>query len=244
MESAQKELDSGKEQLEDAKRRSREQASLKNLITKDLIKGILAGENFSMPAGYIQEGQNDYLVRVGDKFREVKNLEDMVLLDLGLEGLAPIRLKDVADVSMQNDSDEVYARLNGNPGVMLTIEKQTGYSTGDVTDRLLERIQEIEAEQENVHFSVLMDQGVYIDLVVDSVIQNMLSGAVLAVLILLIFLKDLKPTIVIACSIPISVVAAFVLMYFSGITLNVISFGTCARNRYACGQLDCRNRKH
>ena len=111
-----------------------------------------------MPAGYIQEGQNDYLVRVGDKFREVKNLEDMVLLDLGLEGLAPIRLKDVADVSMQNDSDEVYARLNGNPGVMLTIEKQTGYSTGDVTDRLLERIQEIEAEQENVHFSVLMDQ--------------------------------------------------------------------------------------
>lgn len=228
LESAQKELDSGKEQLEDAKEEAREQASLKNLITKDLIKGILAGENFSMPAGYIQEGQNDYLVRVGDKFREMKNLEDMVLLDLGLEGLAPIRLKDVADVSMQNDSDEVYARLNGNPGVMLTIEKQTGYSTGDVTDRLLERIQEIEAEQENVHFSVLMDQGVYIDLVVDSVIQNMLSGAVLAVLILLIFLKALKPTIVIACSIPISVVAAFVLMYFSGITLNVISLSGLA----------------
>lgn len=228
LDSAQKELDSGKEQLEDAKEEAKEQADLKNLITKDLIKGILAGENFSMPAGYIQEGENDYLVRVGDKFEEMKNLEDMVLLDLGLEGLEPIRLKDVADVAMKDDSDEVYARLNGNPGVMLTIEKQTGYSTGDVTDRLLERIQEIEEEQGNVHFSVLMDQGVYIDLVVDSVIQNMLSGAVLAVLILLIFLKDLKPTIVIACSIPISVVAAFVLMYFSGITLNVISLSGLA----------------
>lgn len=228
LESAQKELDSGKEQLEDAKEEAREQVSLKNLITKDLIKGILAGENFSMPAGYIQEGQDDYLVRVGDKFEEMQNLEDMVLLDLGLDGLDPIRLKDVADVTLQDDSDEVYARLNGKPGVMLTVEKQTGYSTGDVTDRLLERIREIEKEQENVHFSVLMDQGVYIDLVVDSVIQNMLSGAVLAVLILLLFLKDMKPTIVIACSIPISVVAAFVLMYFSGITLNVISLSGLA----------------
>lgn len=228
LEEAQAQLDSGKEQLEEAKETAKDQASLQNLITSDLIKGILAGENFSMPAGYVQEGQDDYLVRVGDKFANVKNLEDLVLMDLGLDGLEPIRLKDVADVTMQDDSDKVYARLNGNPGVMLTIEKQTGYSTGEVTDRLLERIQEIETEREDVHFSVLMDQGVYIDLVVNSVIQNMLSGAVLAVLILLLFLKDIKPTIVIAFSIPISVVAAFVLMYFSGITLNVISLSGLA----------------
>lgn len=228
LEEAQAQLDSGKEQLEEAKETAKDQASLQNLITSDLVKGILAGENFSMPAGYIQEGTDDYLVRVGDKFANVKNLEDLVVLDLGMEGLDPIRLNDVADITVQDDSSEVYARLNGNPGVMLTIEKQTGYSTGEVTDRLLERIEEIEKEHEDVHFSVLMDQGVYIDLVVDSVIQNMLSGAVLAVLILLLFLKDFKPTIVIAFSIPISVVAAFVLMYFSGITLNVISLSGLA----------------
>ncbi|MDO4307560.1 MAG: efflux RND transporter permease subunit [Eubacteriales bacterium] len=228
LEEAQEQIDSGREQLEEAKETAKDQASLKNLITSDLVKGILAGENFSMPAGYIQEGMDDYLVRVGDKFANVENLEDLVLMDLGLEGLDPIRLKDVADITMQDDSDEVYARLNGHPGVMLTIEKQTGYSTGEVTDRLLERIEEIEREQADVHFSVLMDQGVYIDLVVNSVIQNMLSGAVLAVLILLLFLKDIKPTIVIAFSIPISVVAAFVLMYFSGITLNVISLSGLA----------------
>lgn len=228
MDEAEEQIDSGKEQLADAKEQAKDQTSLSNLITADLIKGILAGENFSMPAGYIQEGNDEYLVRVGDKFHKIKNLGNLVILDLGLDGLKPIRLKDVADITRQDDSDKVYARLNGNPGVMLTIEKQTGYSTGDVTDRLLERISEIEEEQPNVHFSVLMDQGVYIDLVVNSVMQNMLSGAALAVLILLLFLKDIKPTFVIACSIPISVVTTFVLMYFSGITLNVISLSGLA----------------
>lgn len=228
MDEAQEQIDSGKEQLADAKKQAKDQTSLQNLISADLIKGILAGENFSMPAGYVQEGNDDYLVRVGDKFQKIKNLGNLVILDLGLDGLKPIRLKDVADITRQDDSDKVYARLNGNPGVMLTIEKQTGYSTGDVTDRLLERISEIEEEQPNVHFSVLMDQGIYIDLVVNSVMQNMLSGAILAVLILLLFLKDIKPTFVIALSIPISVVAAFVLMYFSGITLNVISLSGLA----------------
>lgn len=228
MEEAREQLDSGREQMEDAKEQAREKMELDGLITPELVKGILAGENFSMPAGYINEGKDDYLVRVGDKFQNTEHIEDMILLDLGLDGLEPIRLKDVADVILEDDSDEVYARLNGNPGVMLTVEKQTGYSTGDVTDRLLERIGEIESEQENVHFSVLMDQGIYIDLVVDSVMQNMLSGAVLAILILLIFLKSIRPTIIIACSIPISVVTAFVLMYFSGITLNVISLSGLA----------------
>lgn len=228
MEEAQEQLDSGRDQLEDARKAAKDQTSLSKLVTADLVKGILAGENFSMPAGYIQEGQDEYLVRVGDKFEEIKNMEDLVILDMGLDGLDPIRLRDVADVTREDDSDEVYARLGENPGVMLTMEKQTGYSTGDVTDRLLERIAEIEEERPDVHFSVLMDQGIYIDLVVNSVVENMLSGAVLAILILLIFMKDLKPTIVIACSIPISVVAAFVLMYFSNITLNVISLSGLA----------------
>ena len=228
LEEAQAQLDSGKEQLDDAKKAARDKSSLENIVTSDLVKGILAGENFSMPAGYIQEENDEYLVRVGDKFDSVDRLEDLALLDLGLDGLEPICLGDVADVNVKDDSDEVYARLNGNPGVMLTVEKQTGYSTGEVTDRLLERIDEIEEEHPEVHFSVLMDQGVYIDLVVNSVMQNMLSGAALAILILLFFLKDIRPTIVIAFSIPISVVAAFVLMYFTGITLNVISLSGLA----------------
>ncbi|MBQ7370403.1 MAG: efflux RND transporter permease subunit, partial [Blautia sp.] len=228
IEEARSQIDAGMDQLKDAKKQVKEQVNLNNLVSKNLIKGILAGENFSMPAGYLNEGQDEYLVRVGDKLDNMQNIGDLVLLDLGMDDLDPIRLSDVADVSMQDDSDSVYARLNGQPGVMLTIEKQTGYSTGDVTDRLLARLDEIEAEQSNVHFSVLMNQGIYIDLVVNSVISNMLSGAALAILILLLFLKDLRPTIVIGFSIPISVVTAFVLMYFSNITLNVISLSGLA----------------
>lgn len=228
IEEAQSQIDAGMDQLKDAKKQVKEQVDLKSLVSKNLIKGILAGENFSMPAGYLNEGEDEYLVRVGDKLEDMDNIGDLVLLDLGLDDLDPIKLGDVADVAMQDDSDSVYARLNGKPGVMLTIEKQTGYSTGEVTDRLLARIDEIEEEQSNVHFSVLMNQGVYIDLVVDSVIHNMLSGAALAILILLLFLKDPRPTIVIGFSIPISVVTAFVLMYFSNITLNVISLSGLA----------------
>lgn len=228
LDEAQAQLDEGKEQLEDAKKETKKSTSLSNLITADLVKGILAGENFSMPAGYITENNEDYLVRVGDKFEDTDHIENLVILDLGIDGLDPIRLKDVAEVTKKDDSDSVYARLNGNPGVMLTVEKQTGYSTGDVTDRLLERIHEIEEEQPDVHFSVLMDQGVYIDLVVDSVMNNMIYGAILAVVILFLFLGDVKPTLVIGLSIPVSVVSAVVLMYFSGITLNVISLSGLA----------------
>ncbi|MCF0134396.1 MAG: efflux RND transporter permease subunit [Blautia sp.] len=225
---AEEQLEEGMKQLTQAKKDSKKQANLKNLLTKDMLKGILTGQNFSMPAGYIQEGEDEYLVRVGDKFTGTDTLEEMIVLDMGLDGLDPIKLGDVADVIINNDSDSVYARLNGNPGVILTIEKQTGYSTGDVTDRLLERIAQIEEERTETHFSVLMDQGVYIDLVVDSVLQNMLYGAILAIIVLLLFMKDLRPTIVIAFSIPISVVTAIVLMYFTGITLNIISLSGLA----------------
>ncbi len=228
LEEAQEQLDAGRDQLEEARKQARDQSSLSGIVTVNLVEGILAGENFSMPAGYIQEGQDEFLVRVGDKFSDMEDMEDLVILDLGLDGLDPIRLGDVADVTRKDDSGDVYARLGENPGIMLTMEKQTDYSTGDVADSILERMDQIEEEQPGVHFYVLMNQGVYIDLVVDSVVQNMLSGAILAVLILLIFMKDIKPTIVVAFSIPISVVAAFVLMYFSHISLNVISLAGLA----------------
>ena len=228
LEEAQKQLDSGKEQLEDAKEQALDKANLNNILTSDMVKGILSAENFSMPAGYVTEEGTDYLVRVGDKLQDVDKLQDLVILDLGIDGLDPIKLSDVADVAVHDDSSEVYAILNGHPGVLMAIEKQTGYSTGDVSDKIQERFERLKEENENLGVSILMDQGIYIDLVVNSVIDNMLSGAVLAILILFLFLKDIRPTFVIACSIPLSVVAAVVLMYFSGISLNIISLSGLA----------------
>ena len=205
-----------------------EQTDLHTILTQDMLKGILAAENFAMPAGYVQEDKKDYLVRVGEKVQDVDTLKDLVILDLGLEGLDPIKLSDVAEIQVTDDSSEVYAVINGNPGVMLTIEKQTGYSTGEVTDKILDRMESLEQEEKGLHFTTLMDQGIYIDMVIQSVMQNMIYGGILAVLILFVFLRSVRPTFVIACSIPISVVAALVMMYFSGVTLNIISLSGLA----------------
>lgn len=228
MQAAQAQINAGKEQLDAAKDQVQEKTDLHTILTQDMIKGILTAENFAMPAGYIQENKKDYLIRVGDKVQDADSLKELVILDLGIDGLEPIKLSDVAEVEVTDDSSEVYAVINGNPGVILTIEKQTGYSTGDVTDIILERMADLEKENEGLHFTTLMDQGIYIDMVIQSVLQNMIYGGILAILILFVFLRSIRPTFVIACSIPISVVTAVVLMYFSGVTLNIISLSGLA----------------
>lgn len=218
----------GLQEIADAKEQAQEKADLNTILTSDMVKGILTAENFSMPAGYVTEEGKDYLVRVGDKVQDVESLGDLILMDLDIDGLPSIKLSDVADITVEDNSSEVYAKINGNPGVMLSVEKQTGYSTGDVTDKILKRMENLEKEEEGLHFTTLMNQGIYIDLVVNSVLENMIYGGILAIFVLLLFLRDIKPTFVIACSIPISVVAAVVLMYFSGVTLNIISLSGLA----------------
>ena len=221
--SAASALEEAQTKLDDAKDSAYDSADLNKVLSADTITSLLAAQNFDMPAGYAMDGDTQYLVRVGDAVEDVENLKELPLIDMGIDGVETICLSDVADITVTDNSDETYAVINGNPGIMLSMEKQTGYSTGEVTDRILEKFKSLEKEDSNLHLSVLMNQGVYIDMIVNSVMQNMIWGALLAILVLLLFLKDIKPTIVIACSIPLSVVAAVVLMYFTGITLNIIS---------------------
>lgn len=217
-------LEDAKSQLEETKDSALDQADLNTVLSVDMLSSLLVAQNFSMPAGYVNsEDGTQYIVKVGDTVDSIEDLENLVLIDMGLDGVDAIHVSDVADVEIVDNSGESYAVVNGNPGIILSLEKQTGYSTGDVTDRVLDKFDALEAQNENLSISVLMNQGVYIDLVVDSVVQNMIVGAILAVIVLMLFLKDIKPTIVIACSIPLSVIAAVVIMYFTGITLNVIS---------------------
>lgn len=233
--SGQSKIDEGKAQLEEGKKQLEEKedealdsAKLDDKITPDMISKILTAQNFSMPAGYVTEEGIQYLVRVGDKFTDTKDMEDLVLFDMGLDGLDPIKLSDVADVVVTDNSSEVYARINGKPGVLLSMQKQTGYSTGEVSNRIKEKFEELIEETEGLHITALMDQGVYIDLVVNSVLKNLVSGAILAIIILFLFLKDVRPTAIVACSIPISLMGAVGLMYFTGISLNIISLSGLA----------------
>ena len=228
LQSGKQQIETALDQIEEQKESAYDQADVTELVTTDLIKNILSAQNFMMPAGYVTEDGIDFLVRVGNKLSSMEDMEDLVILDLHMDDLDPIKLSDVADVVMTDNSDEIYATVNGHPGVMLTMQKQSGYSTGTVSNRIKEKFTELEETKGNIHFIKMMDQGVYIDMVVDSVIQNMLSGAALAILVLLVFLGSFRPTLVIACSIPISIMTAIVCMYFSNITLNIISLSGLA----------------
>ncbi len=216
-------LEEAKTSLEEAEESALEAADMTNVLTVDTLSGLIVAQNFDMPAGYAYDDNTQYLVRVGEAVGSVKELENLVLMDMGMDSVGPIRICDVANVEVLDNSDETYAIINGNPGIVLSFEKQTGYSTGEVTDRILDKFDSLEKQVDGLSLTVLMDQGVYIDMIVKSVMENMIIGAILAVLVLIVFLKDWRPTVVIACSIPLSVITAIVLMYFTDISLNIIS---------------------
>ncbi|MGN0307462.1 MAG: efflux RND transporter permease subunit, partial [Lachnospiraceae bacterium] len=225
---AQNQLEDGEKQLEEARTDAYLNADMSGVLTVDTVKSLLAAQNFSMPGGYITEEGIEYLVRVGEKPENVEELAAMPILNVNMEGVEVITLSDVADVFMTDNSSEIYTNINGSPGVILSMQKQTDYSTGDVSNRIKDKFNELMEEKENLTLINLMDQGIYIDLVMDSILENILFGFGLALIILIIFLKDIKPTFIIACSIPISLVTAIVCMYFSGVTLNVISLSGLA----------------
>ena len=224
--SQKSQLNSALAQLNTAGNQSLEAAGLDSMITIDMVSGILQGQNFSMPAGYIQEEEVKYLVSVGDELKNLDEVEGLFLFDI--DGLGKVTLNDVADVFMSDNSDSIYASINGNPGVLLTFSRQSNYATATVSHNIEEKFRELSEEYEGLHFTTLMDQGDYIYLIISSIMQSLGWGALFAVIILLIFLRDIKPTFITLLSIPISITFAIVLMYFSGVTLNMISLSGLA----------------
>lgn len=222
---AESALDSAQVQLDDSMESAYDELDADAILTVSTVSSLLTAQDFEMPAGYITEGEDSLLVRVGDSIQNMEELEHLPLMNLNLEGLDTIYLEDVADIIVTDNSEEVYAKVNGESALILSLVKQDGYSTGDVSDLIQERFAELEEENPGLHFTVLSDQGIFIDMVVRSVLQSMIYGAILAVIVLFLFLKDLRPTMVIACSIPASVVLALVFMYLNGMTLNMMSLG-------------------
>lgn len=228
LESASSALDDGVEQFKDAKEAAYKQSDMNNIITMDMISSILMAQNFAMPAGYVQEDGIDYMVNVGDTITTEEEIGGLLLMDLGMDGVDPIYLSDVADVFISDNSADVYANIDGTNGVMLSFTKQSTYATATVSDSIGEKLEELCQEYEGFHYSTMMDQGDYIYLIINSILKSLLMGAVFAIIILFVFLKDLRPTFITLCSIPISVIFAIVLMYFSGVTLNMISLSGLA----------------
>lgn len=227
--SAQEELKSASDELSDQKEKAKKAADMTNTVTISNVSNILTAQNFSMPAGYVSDDENiKYLVRVGDKIDGNKEMQSLALFDTGIDGIGVVKLSDVADVFIADDSDEVFTKINGNSGVVFSFSKQSDAATATVSENIAKKLNSLTQENEGLHFTTLMDQGDYIDIIINSVLQNLLMGAVLAIIILYLFLRDIKPTLIVALSIPISVIFALVLMYFSGVTLNMISLSGLA----------------
>ncbi|MBD5559720.1 MAG: MMPL family transporter [Clostridia bacterium] len=218
----------GENQMDAQEDTARASADLGGIITPAMVAQVISAQNFGMPAGYVTNNGEDCLVRVGDELSSLEGLEDLVLFNLGLDDIDPVKVADIGSVEMTDNADELYAKINGNDGVVLMMQKQSTYSTADVSHDIADVIAELQENNPNLHITPLMDQGVYIDLVVENVLQNLLYGAALAIIVLFAFLRSLRPTFIIAVSIPISVVFALVLMYFSGVTLNLISLAGLA----------------
>lgn len=227
--SAQEELKSASDELSDQKDKAKKAADMTNTVTISNVSNILTAQNFSMPAGYVSDDENiKYLVRVGDKIDGNKEMQSLALFDTGIDGIGVVKLSDVADVFIADDSDEVFTKINGNSGVVFSFSKQSDAATATVSENIAKKLNSLTQENEGLHFTTLMDQGDYIDIIINSVLQNLLMGAVLAIIILYLFLRDIKPTLIVALSIPVSVIFALVLMYFSGVTLNMISLSGLA----------------
>jgi HAE1 family hydrophobic/amphiphilic exporter-1 len=235
LELGEKELEAGKTQLEQAEKAAEDQlaaakdaANLKKILTKDMIAKLLSAQNFSMPAGYLKEDGGQWLVSVGDEIEDVHLLNQIPLFSPGIGSLDTIVLGDIATIRITDNTGSTYAKINGENGVLLSFSKQSSYATATVSDSIETRFRELEELYPGLSFTALMSQGDFIHMAISSVVQNLLIGAVLAILILFLFLRDIRPTLTVAISIPVSVLFALVLMYFSGVTMNIISMSGLA----------------
>lgn len=202
-------------------------ANADQLVNMQTLSQLIYAQNFAMPAGYLDDAEdNSWLLKVGSNYESVDELSNIVLTNI--EDIGDVRLCDVADITVIDNADDSYARLNGQSAVVLSVFKSSTAGTNEVSKNIAAAISQLEEQYPGLSVLTLMDQGDYITMIINGVLQSMIVGAALAILILALFLKDVKPTIVVAVSIPLSVLTALILMYFTGISLNMMSLSGLA----------------
>lgn len=229
IEANKQQLSDARSQYEDSREDALAQANVDKLVDKATLSQLIAAQNFSMPAGYLGAGDDSddqWLLRVGDELTSIEDLENLLLADI--DGVGEIRLSDVADVTLVDNVGESYMRINQDDGVLLSVYKNSTASTSDVSNGTAEAIADLEEDNPGLHLNVISDQGSYISLYIKSILESLIIGALLAVVVLAIFLRDWKPTLIVAFSIPFSVLCALLAMYFSGISINIMSLGGVA----------------
>ena len=223
---SQKELEQGYANYRSGRKKALANANANQLLSLDTLSKLITAENFSMPAGYITGGNRQYLVRIDEEAKSAGAVGDMVLTSI--DGVGDITVDSVADVKIEDNGSETYARVNGRDAAVLAVYKASAAGTSAVSDNVNAAFDRMQKEQKGLEVTTLMDQGEYINVIISSVFSNLIWGAILAFLVLLLFLRDLRPTLVVAVSIPLSVLFTILLMYFSDISMNIISMSGLA----------------
>jgi HAE1 family hydrophobic/amphiphilic exporter-1 len=191
----------------------------------DRILDALRAANVNLPAGGVERGQLEVTVRAPGHFRDLEELKDTIV---AVRSGAPIRLRQIAKVADTHRKVNRLIRINGEPGVRLGVRKQSGTNTVDVAQRVLREAEQVSADYPQISIVPVTDTSAYIQRSIDNVKSTVLWGGALAILVLLFFLRSLRSTFVIATAIPISIIATFGLLYFGGLTLNLMTLGGLA----------------
>ncbi|MFH1481877.1 MAG: efflux RND transporter permease subunit, partial [Pseudomonadota bacterium] len=191
----------------------------------DEILSRIKAENVNIPAGPLERGDLEVMVRTPGEYTSLEDLRNTVI---AVRDGAPILLREIASVEDAWEKVQTIVRVNGRPGIRMSIYKQSGTNTVSVARGVLREIERINRDIPQIQLTPLIDTSDYIKRSITNVGSSLLYGGMLAVLVLLFFLRNVRSTAIIATSIPISVIATFALMYFGGFTLNLMTLGGLA----------------
>lgn len=185
----------------------------------------VANANLTIPSGDLKTGKFDYSLKTESLFNVVKPMEDIVIRTVN--GV-PIRVRDVGKVEDSYQEQTELIRINGNPGVMLRVQKLAGANTVQVVDNVLRAIPNLTGVPPNIQLSTTFDQSMYIRQTISGLQQEAMLGAILAMIIIMLFLRNIRGTLIIVVAIPLSILLTFIWFRFGNSTLNIMTFGGLA----------------
>jgi HAE1 family hydrophobic/amphiphilic exporter-1 len=194
-------------------------------ISLDYLANILRAENFSMPGGSVQKGEQELTIKTTGEFQSVEEIQELLI---PLPNGATVRLHDLAEVELKADEPVTISQVNGQNSIDMMLSKQSGTNTVKVSEAAHKEIEALQREIPGIKINPIYDTADYIKQSLDSVKSSAYVGGLLAIFVLYLFLRNLRTTFIIATSIPISIIATFCLIYFSGVTLNLMTLGGLA----------------
>ncbi|HET9359435.1 MAG TPA: efflux RND transporter permease subunit, partial [Vicinamibacterales bacterium] len=203
---------------------SKEKTTALNLSVSTVVQ-TLRQENQNTPLGEIYQGDSTFLVRSQGQFQSIEDIRNLVVMTR--QGV-PVYLRDIADVQDTTEQRRSFMRINGRPGIQLQVQKQSGKNTVAVAELVRAEVNRVNQEVPGVKMTITQDNSVFIRRAIDNVQEHAMVGGILVVLIIFAFLRDLRSTLIVCTSIPVSVVGTFALLYFGGFTLNTMTFGGLA----------------